>query len=551
MTTPELVNYLKKQIEKKIPKDIVITKLKSVGWKEKDIEEGFSEAFGPEENKEQIQNDNLNESKTDLSLEQTDQKKPFFSRPKTRINSNLLYTPTIPSVNTQINQTQADNKELIPRLIPKGNIYNFNQPTPQKEIPNTEKAQNTGGFFTEEINSQKMREEAMLSSFPKDFMKENSVVSANKNIFNRIFSKKIILTLIIIFLIVGFYLVYKSGYIKLPQINNFSLNNLVSLINNSSKKIFSNSPDLLSSILSYKTDTKIIITAPAKISSNSMIIDNGSLSNIESKTSIHIKSEVNQKGLSTQSSNGLFTIQSNSLMGNFVTNIKSNGSVLFVPLSDLNQFVVNKMPQDGFIAINENEYNQIKNIIANNFQESVKSVNIHKLLIENLSGYLDRIIIRAYGDYISNLEIEGEKGEKILGIDTYKYNISNNPILANKFFSETSKVFAIDSLAEDRMNKTANLIKVDSFKIWVDQKNQNLFKFNIVFSIPMTELAKENDIYPPDSYASFDWQTTYYDLNIINKIEMPEKIISVEDFIKNTEQTEEVINTESIIPETE
>jgi hypothetical protein len=542
MITPELINYLKKQITKKIPKNVFVSKLKSVGWKESDIEEGLSEAIRADQ--EGIKSENLNSSISDsdknfvnnLTENSTSQARPFFSKPITKVNSSFLYAPTIPSINTQVNSTESDNQELIPSLIPKDSFYRPKSNASQKEKTSGifEKAENPDGFFTEEISTQKIKEEAMLASFPRDFLRKNTSTNIKKSntrkFFNIIFSKQIILILIIICLGIGVYLAQKNNYINLPKLSSLNLKTLESLMMNNQKDLLANSPSLLSSLLSYKTETKIVITAPAKI--NSSGISNNNLSDDKNTTSIQIKSETDQKGLSTQSANGLFTIQSNSFMGNFVTNLKSNGSILFIPLSDLNQFVTEKKPGEGFVAIKENEYIKVKEIITSEFQESAKSINIHKLLTESLSANLNRTIVGSYEEYISSLLAEGEKAERILGIDTYKYNIVNDQKSTEKFFSELASLFAINSQAEIRMKETAMLITVDSFEVWLDQKNRNLFKFRIVFNIPMTELDKEGDIYPQGSFAEFDWQTTYYDFGVLNQVKMPDKIINFSELIR-------------------
>jgi hypothetical protein len=41
MTTVELINYIKHQIEKKTPKDLIVSRLAGVGWYQKDIDEAF------------------------------------------------------------------------------------------------------------------------------------------------------------------------------------------------------------------------------------------------------------------------------------------------------------------------------------------------------------------------------------------------------------------------------------------------------------------------------------------------------------------------------
>lgn len=42
MITEELTSYIEKESEKGIPKETLIKKLRSVGWKEKDLEEAFT-----------------------------------------------------------------------------------------------------------------------------------------------------------------------------------------------------------------------------------------------------------------------------------------------------------------------------------------------------------------------------------------------------------------------------------------------------------------------------------------------------------------------------
>lgn len=532
MTTPELINYLKKQLAKKIPRNTFIAKLKAVGWKESDIEEGLSEASKKITDIDQAQG-------TTPTDENINRAKPFFSKPLTKVNSSFLYTPTIPSINTQINSTNSDNKELIPNLIPKNNSNNFisNKDKKDKTSEVIEKTESPDGFFTEEISTQKIKEQAMLASFPRDSMKENNYMkhktSASSKIFRIIFSRKSILILIIIFLGIGIYIANKIGYIKLPNLNNINIQSIENLVINKPKDLLANSPSFLASVLSYKSETKIVITAPMKI--NYLDYSDKDLEDKKNVTSIQIESEIDQKGLSTQSANGLFTIQSNSFIGNLVTNIKSNGSVLFVPLSEFNQFVMEKKSGDGFVAINENDYLKLKEMLTNDFQESARSINIHKLLKESLSANLNRIIVRSFEEYIENLSVEGEKAEKILGIDTYKYNILNNPTVTQKFFSEIANFFALNSQAETSMKETAKLITVDAFDVWIDQENKNLFKFKIVFNIPMTSLARTGDTYPSGSYANFDWQTTYTDFGVMNQIEMPYKIINFSELIREPE----------------
>ena len=42
MTTGELIDYIKSQLNKNIPKYLIISRLIEVGWRMEDIEEGFS-----------------------------------------------------------------------------------------------------------------------------------------------------------------------------------------------------------------------------------------------------------------------------------------------------------------------------------------------------------------------------------------------------------------------------------------------------------------------------------------------------------------------------
>jgi len=52
MSTPELVNYIKKQLQKGATKEEIKNALIDTGWQISDIEEGFKEAFLPDQETE-------------------------------------------------------------------------------------------------------------------------------------------------------------------------------------------------------------------------------------------------------------------------------------------------------------------------------------------------------------------------------------------------------------------------------------------------------------------------------------------------------------------
>ena len=563
MVTPALVEYVKKQIINNIPKDIIVSNLVNEGWYVADIEEAFLELDQKTKEKisiknndndlstkdiyrEQINDDNT-EKKQSIPLPPTENKieipkdwnnlneKKMFD-PKVKINSNFYNTPTIPKINTNLDLVKSNNEELIPNLIPKNNIS-------QQKISLSKKEQDTGifeksqaeTFFTDEKVSKKLREQAMLSSFQKDFPKDFNSSGPKRNIvfiiFHFIFSKNFIIPIVFLFLIGVGYFVFKKGYINISNIN-------IPYIQDSPNEILLNNPNILSSLLSYKTETivDIYLYSPEE---NQPLLD-------KDKIVIESSNKINQKGLPTSSFEANIVIKNVFPAGDLSTVLRGTGSILFMPISEISQFMKNKSNLNGVLAIKNDEFDTLKDLLTEGYQNQIKNINFQKFILDGLSSYLNDDVIHAYKNYLNSINPESKKGGKIKNVDTYYYDLSNDPILLNGMIDKIAETFGKTLSNQIAMKELANKIKITSFEVWISKKNNNLFKWRIVFDMPLENIKEVVNNYSGKNQARFDWQTTYYDFGIVNKIEMPKNIITIDSFVKSV--TNSNIETQTQTP---
>jgi hypothetical protein len=434
MTTLELISYIEKQIQNNISKDIIISKLTMAGWRIEDINEGFS-IF---ESKSKTINASI---QTEVQTEQDIKEIP-------KIESVKIWTPmNVPIVENK------NKEELIPNLIPK----EFVDPvviTPvvspitvavpvleEKKIP--VKIDTISSVSDEQPKSYQISDLpkiAMLSSYKKDLMSVSSVETKEVDIKKGKKSKwvVIILVLFVVGLIIWLFL---GGYIDVKNIN-------LPFIKEDPKLLLLDNSKNLSSLKSYKTETNIEIIFPSFFNISAGLMSGEAVSSSE-KDNISI----NTLGIINQNNNDLLsdnfvTVKGSILPDYITTDIKNNGSDLFVSVPDLSQILGDNAPKSSVIKINEAQFELIPSLFSEKIGNQLQKINFYNILSSGMSSYINNETLNIYDEFINNADIS-EKGEEVIrGINTYHYFITVDRQLSKKLFSEVDFQFFLKTKKE-------------------------------------------------------------------------------------------------------
>lgn len=606
MITPELVSYIKKQIENNIQKDLIISKLVGASWHQDDVEEGFAsieselkpEIFVPETKNEviiettpetkkdtfvdkyhePIEGDNLFEVEKVVHKEEA----PVLETPKTEISK--IETPIVETPKTEtpkvwiptsvpvkektfIDAVNADRKvettqlevqnielptekrnqlpqqpiklkspekmeEMLPTLILKKvietpssfihtNKTNFVKPLttpvptptpiqpPQKTIDNLAKI-------------------AMLSSYSKDLMSVNKAREEIVKQKNHKITKWLFFIVPIIILIALVAWAYTSGYINLKKIN-------LSFIKKDPKVLLLKNSEVLSSLKSYKTETNVEISSPSFAN-----ITYGLLSGEAVESQDKDTFSVNTLGIIERNEKGIFsdnfvTIKSSLIQDYITTDIKNDGTNLFVSVPDLSDILKENVVDPAVVKINESQLGMIPSLFSSDMETQLNKINIYKIISSGMPSYINNDTLGAYNELVNNVEIIEKGQENIKGVDTYHYSINVDRQLAKNLLNKISDniVLNLSDTDKEGLAQILGAVTIDLFDVWIGKGDNNIYQYNVVLDIPLSKLIGFDDKSIGDNKVSVNWKTTYYDFGISNNIFMPDSSISAIDFIKD------------------
>lgn len=569
MTTLELISYIKKQIKNNISKDIILSKLLSVGWKIEDIEEGFSvaekeinnfqinttiqiekrplniDSIKKEEPKIEdtiinqnnkvwvpmsvpVKEKNIKNEITDIVIKNTE----LEASPKDMITAEKKEEDSFGKKNIIINPKYFNKAEDIVLNIPPKKTFNFlgsfNKDV--KEIktdkePDIKKEEVGNNTPLANVDLPKI---AMLSSYQSDISLINKQNEEEKGKDNKKMIFKwgilIIIILAISFLVWGI----SSGFVSLNNLNFFS-------IKKDPRSLILTNSEVLSSLKSYKTETNVEISSPSFNSISSGLITGEVVPSLD-KDFISL----NTLGIINRNNNQLtydnfITIKSSLLQDYVTTDIKSNGSDLFIDIPDLRKIISENAPESSIVKMSENDFNLIPALFPENIKVILEKVNIYKVLSSGMPSYVNDETLGAYNDLINKVEIIEKGLENIKGIDTYHYSISTDRQMSKDILTKISDNFSSNISEEDKtnLNEILGSITITSFDVWVGKGDNNIYQYNFVIDIPLSKILGFEDKSIGNSKITVNWKTTYYDFNVPNNIFISEKSISVNEFINN------------------
>lgn len=457
--------------------------------------------------------------------------------------------PGIKKVDTIIKTPEVNNsqfmdkkEDLIPKLIPKmvTNPFGYTNKNNQT-TPNTSFA---SGRVPQGSAVKDLSKTAMLSSYPNELSMFQNKIQDQVVSKKRSTMLKWLIVVLIIFAIAGAgYFTFTSGYINVKSFNlnlsKFKLNLNFSFIKKDPKTLLLNNSKALASLNSYKTETNIEVSSPSFASISYGLLAGEAINTID-KDSISIKSQGainnNEQGLLSDDS---ITIKGSILPTEIITNIKNNGTDLFVSIPDLNEIIKENTLESTVVKINEQQLDLIPSLFPAKIETQLNKINVYKVLAGGISSFVNNETLKAYNDLISNVEITEKGQENIKGIETYHYSINTDRQLAKNLLTKISDNFFHHLSDEDKEKLTQILgsITINSFDVWVGKGDNTIYQYSTVLDIPLSKIIGFDDKSIGNNNISISWKTTYYDFNISNEILIPEISTPIIDLIKKTKET--------------
>lgn len=372
---------------------------------------------------------------------------------------------------------------------------------------------------------------AMISSYAEDLLtvikKEDTPVPTK----NR---KRIIIKLgimiIVIALISSMVFAFVSGYIKIPGSKSSFF-----VVKKDPKTILLNSNLNISKLKSFKTETNINIFSPS-LSSITTGLSSGNAVNSTDKDSIII----NAKGLVNHTNNKsisdyTFNFKSSVFKKDISTNIKTNGTDLYVSVPDLTQILGNSAPDPITLSTTRDQLDLIIKELPLGTQNLIKRLDVYNIISMETPLYVKNETASLFKEFINTFEYINKGEELVNNIDTYHYEVTVTRDSTKNLLGGLAKLFVPQLSEEEKvsLDEAFGSASISSFEIWIGKNDDNLYRIKYSLSAPLSKILRLNDSGIAGNEVKFDFMTTYYDLDVENKIVIPAGEINMEGFIKN------------------
>ena len=431
-----------------------------------------------------------------------------------------IETPFIPkeptkvaSISNSFDILPPKKKEVIKEFVPISNI--------------APSIQNLG---LTKITEAPMRS-AMISSYRQDMI--SSVVQEDNNIIKtkkKNLPLKLGILIVVLILIGGMLFAFVEGYIKIPG-SKFSF----FVVQKDPKVVLLNAPSTISKLKSYKTETNINISSPS-LSNISIGLSSGDVVNSKDKETMSI----DVKGATTNTdqneiTDNIYNIKSTLLKNDIKTNIKKHGSSIYITIPDLSQILVENTPEPTTLSLNRDQVGLVINELLPDMQALIKKLDVYNIVSSETPPYVTNELSFIFKDFINTFEFVNKGEESIHGVDTYHYEVTITRANTKKLLSSLSSLFMTQLNDEEKkvLEEAIGASSIDSFEVWIGKSDDNLYQIKFSASAPLSKILRLNDSGIAGNEVKLGWTTTYYDLDIENKINSPTAEVNAENFIKN------------------
>ena len=491
------------------------------------------------------------EIKPEIQEEISKEKKEALSAPHTDIEPYMMEVEgKVSSINTNhvLNTSKIEKPEEIFKPEEKLTIQNV--------IPNIDKTQSINIMQGLKIPVDKLEpirapivnngmtdiipKSAIISSYSQDILSAN--IKEPENVI--VDKKKSFLKwgiLIILFIVIfGMIFAFVEGYIKIPG-SKFSF----FVIKKDPRVIVLNSPDTISSLKAYKVETSIGISFPS-LSNITTGLSSGDV--VKSSDTDFIN--INNQGFVNHTDGNLlfdypFNIKSSLLKNDIVSDLKYDGTNLFVSVPDLSQILQKDAPDPTTVSIGSGQLGLLIPEFSPDVQDLIKKIDIYNILGENVPLYVKNETFGILKDFITGLTYTDKGTDTIHGVDTYHYELITDNDSTKKFLSSLTDLY-IAKLPDDQKQKLDEAVgssTISSFDVWVGKNDDNLYQIQFTLDVPLSKVLGLNDSGIAGNEVKLDWKTTYYDLDVLNSLLTPKADVTMEGFVNKIKD----IKTKNII----
>ncbi|NVN96944.1 hypothetical protein HXX01_01790 [Candidatus Nomurabacteria bacterium] len=376
---------------------------------------------------------------------------------------------------------------------------------------------------------------AMLSSYSQDIVssvkKEDEVVVVGSS-HKKKWALKLGIFLIVLVLIGGMVFAFVEGYIKIPG-SNFNL----FVVKKDPKATLLNGALAISKLKSFKTQTNINISSPS-LSSITTGLSSGNAvnSNTKDKDSISINakglvSNVNDKAVIDYT----FNIKSSVLEEGLATNLKYNNGNVFFSVPDLTPILGEDAPKETTVSGPRSQLDLIIKELPAPTQDLIKRLDIYNIISMEVPLYVKNETAGIMKEFINTFEYIDKGEESINGIDTNHYEVTVTRASTKKLLSSFANLFVPQLSPDEKKNldEAMGATSINSFEIWIGKNDDNIYQFKFTLNTPLSKVLGLNDSGIAGNEMKLDWMTTFYDLDVENKIVLPNGDVNIDGFIKN------------------
>lgn len=628
MTTESLIDYIKKELNKNVSKELITSQLTGVGWHIDDIEEGFQKAIATDQSEPKtpplVVNQVNNIYKTDPYHESIDSsfesqfiKPQDFKKVETevitdKVDSTNIYKESskeevkispkieqevkeeippkiwIPKAINSVNNSpsvfiskklepfkyELEDTEVLPILNPKKSVepilektqdesfskyrepiqpvqpiqeevkpvveskveYYENKEPLKQEVPTMESmVENTNSIISN------LPKKAMISSYSQDYMSANKLQQEVSQRKKSSFFKWLIVLLIFVVLISVIF-AFSKGYIKIPDFGG-------SFIKKDPETIILNNAIKFSALTSYKVKTEATISLPLFANITSGLMSGSNVSSLEKEFfSYKIDGKVNKDNKTELFSDYDITLNSSMLKNEIKTNIKTNGLDSFISIPDLSMILDKNTPPQGVVLIPTKQIEIINIIIPEDVKEKMNNIDLTKLIPNSNSNYLNNQI--SFKDLVKDFEFIKIDNQKIHNINSEHYSINvDRESLKNILDGILEEVLATAPLDQKtKIKENLSAVSLKSLEFWIGKKDENIYKYKFSLTIPLSKIIGLEDKSIANSEVSFDLETTFYDLNVLNEKQIPSDFMTMSEFLQTIADIKIKNTVSSFIP---
>jgi hypothetical protein len=152
-----------------------------------------------------------------------------------------------------------------------------------------------------------------------------------------------------------------------------------------------------------------------------------------------------------------------------------------------------------------------------------------------VAPYNNNDVINSFRDFINKTNITTVGTEDIKGISTYHYEVVADRSITKEFLNKLINIFAINMSESEKLKLSdiAGSTNFQSIDIWVGKNDNNIHQYKFTLSVPLSKVLGLNDKGIGGNEVKLDWQTTYYDFDIDNKVVTPSEAFPVSSLVNN------------------